>query len=104
MSETTQTAKQRSFSITLLLCFLFGGLGVHRFYTGYILLGVLQLITLGGCGIWYVIDLLALILNKFRDAQGQELKGYNRILSYIIFGILVLFIVFINLITWGLFD
>lgn len=104
MSNEIQPGKQRSFSITLLLCFLFGGLGVHRFYTGYTLIGILQLITFGGLGIWYLIDNMSLILNKFRDSKGQELKGYNKYLSYVIFAFLILIIVFINLITWGLFD
>ncbi len=104
MSNEIQPGKQRSFSITLLLCFLFGGLGVHRFYTGYTLIGILQLITAGGFGIWYLIDLLSLILNKFRDSKGQDLKGYNKYLSYAVFALLILLIVFINLITWGLFD
>ena len=95
---------KHSYPVTLFLCFLLGGLGVHRFYTGYIGLGILQLLTAGGCGIWYLIDLLSLILNKFRDSKGQDLKGYNKYLSYAVFALLILLIVFINLITWGLFD
>ena len=104
MSNEIQPVKQKNFSVTLLLCFLFGGLGVHRFYTGYTLIGILQLITFGGLGIWYLIDNMSLMLNKFRDSKGQELKGYNKYLSYVIFAFLILIIVFINLITWGLFD
>ena len=41
-----------------LLTFFFGVLGVHRFYVGKIGTGVLMLITLGGLGIWFLVDLI----------------------------------------------
>ncbi|MFB2922097.1 TM2 domain-containing protein [Aerosakkonema sp. BLCC-F2] len=40
----------------LLLCFFLGGLGIHRFYVGYVTIGIVQLLTFGGCGIWALID------------------------------------------------
>ena len=46
---------------TLLLCLFLGGIGVHRFYVGKVGTGILQLITLGGCGIWTLIDLIMII-------------------------------------------
>lgn len=55
---------------TLLLCFFLGGFGVHSFYTGKALIGVLQLITLGGCGIWALIDFIMIIVGSYKDAQG----------------------------------
>ena len=60
---------------TLLLCFFLGYLGVHRFYTGNTLYGVLQLITLGGCGIWTLIDLILLITGGYQDEQGKDVKN-----------------------------
>ena len=60
---------------TLLLCILLGGIGAHRFYAGKIGTGILQLLTLGGCGIWYLIDLIMIITGKFTDAQGNEITN-----------------------------
>jgi len=57
--------------VTLLLCFFLGGFGVHRFYVGKMGTGLLMLLTLGGCGIWYMIDLIMIIVGAFKDQQGR---------------------------------
>lgn len=59
---------------TLLLCLFLGGLGVHRFYTGHTGIGIVQLFTLGGCGIWALIDLIMIITGGFKDVRGLPLK------------------------------
>jgi hypothetical protein len=66
-------APGRDWLTALLLCFFLGVFGVHRFYTGHIGLGVVQLLTLGGCGIWALIDFIMIIVGSFRDADGQLL-------------------------------
>jgi hypothetical protein len=58
---------------TLLLCIFLGYLGIHRFYTGHTGIGVVQLLTLGGCGIWALIDLIMIIVGSFKDAKGNNL-------------------------------
>lgn len=47
--------------IAAILCFFLGYLGIHRFYLGYTTIGILQLITAGGCGIWALIDLIRIL-------------------------------------------
>lgn len=58
---------------TLLLCIFLGYWGIHRFYTGHIAIGVVQLLTLGGCGIWYLVDIILIATGSFKDAQGNPL-------------------------------
>jgi TM2 domain-containing membrane protein YozV len=58
---------------TLLLCFFLGWLGVHRFYTGHTGIGVVQLLTLGGCGIWALIDFILIIVGSYKDSNGRTL-------------------------------
>ena len=58
---------------TLLLCFFLGGLGIHSFYTKKTGIGVAQLLTLGGCGIWALVDLIMIITEGYRDGNGNPL-------------------------------
>jgi TM2 domain-containing membrane protein YozV len=41
----------------LIISFLGGYFGLDRFYQGDVTLGVIKLITLGGFGVWYLVDL-----------------------------------------------
>ncbi|MDN5798090.1 MAG: NINE protein, partial [Intrasporangium sp.] len=59
-----------------LLCFFLGPLGVHRFYVGKVGTGILQLLTLGGLGIWALIDFIIIVVGQFRDAQGRLLVNW----------------------------
>ena len=93
MTFDVNIMNRKSFLVSGLLCFFLGAFGVHRFYTGYIGIGIAQLLTLGGCGIWTMIDMFAISLNKYKDAKNQELEDYIPMVGYIIIGIMVFSIV-----------
>lgn len=60
-----------------LLCFFLGCFGAHRFYVGKIGTGILQILTLGGLGIWALIDWIMIIIGAFTDKQGQKLTEWT---------------------------
>src|SRR5215467_2581394 len=66
-------AQQKDWLTTLLLCLFLGWIGVHRFYTGHTVIGVIQLLTAGGCGIWWIVDLIMILTNSYRDSNGFPL-------------------------------
>jgi TM2 domain-containing membrane protein YozV len=63
--------------VALLLCFFLGPLGAHRFYAGKIGTGVVQLLTLGGMGIWALIDLILILCGTFKDADGNPIVNWT---------------------------
>jgi len=60
-----------------LLCLLFGVFGIHRFFVGKIGTGVLMLLTIGGLGIWYVVDVILIILGEFRDSDRRKIVRWT---------------------------
>lgn len=56
--------------IALILCLLVGTLGIHRFYLGYIGIGIIQLLTFGGFGIWTLIDLIRIVIGDLEPKDG----------------------------------
>ena len=57
----------------ILLCFFLGSLGIHRFYLGYTIIGVIQLLTFGGFLIWVIVDLIRLIIGSLKDSEDNDL-------------------------------
>ena len=75
-SETIERkSKDNKWLISLLLCWFLGIFGVHRFYTGHTGIGVVQLLTLGGCGIWTLIDFIIIASGNFEDAEGNPIRN-----------------------------
>ena len=72
---STERVSEKSFVSTLILCLLLGGLGVHRFYVGKVGTGIIMLMTLGGLGIWTLIDLIRIAVQKFTDSDGAVIKA-----------------------------
>ncbi len=62
--------------VALALCFFIGIFGIHRMYLGYIGIGLLQLITFGGLGIWWFIDLIRIIIGDLKPKSGRYIRGF----------------------------
>ncbi len=76
-NDPVTPVSDKGFVPTVLLCFFLGVLGVHRFYVGKIGTGILQLLTLGGLGIWALVDFIIIVTGSFKDKQGRYVKASN---------------------------
>ena len=70
MQQMQQMNSEKDWTVTLILAILLGSIGVDRFYSGSILLGVLKLFTFGGLGLWWLIDLIMLATGSYKDGNG----------------------------------
>lgn len=70
MADTNYSSHSRL--VTLLLCWFFGVFGAHRFYTGKIFTGILMLLTGGGLLVWWIIDLIVILVGSFYDKGGKR--------------------------------
>ena len=73
LNSNSLSSSQQDWLVALLLCFFIGIIGAHRFYVGKIGTGVLMVFTLGGLGIWTFIDLILIIVGKFKNKDGATL-------------------------------
>jgi TM2 domain-containing membrane protein YozV len=70
--DQPSNASDKSRVAALLLCFFVGVFGIHRFYVGKIGTGLLQLVTIGGLGIWTLVDFILIAVGAFTDKQGRK--------------------------------
>lgn len=73
-SQVPGVYSSKEWSTALILSVLLGSLGVDQFYLGNTGLGLGKLFTLGGCGIWALIDLVRIATNSVPDSQGMPLR------------------------------
>ncbi len=73
-TNTMGPVSEKKFVPAVLLCFFLGSLGIHRFYLGKAVTGILMLLTLGGLGIWTIIDFVRLIVGSMKDKNGLPLQ------------------------------
>lgn len=85
LEESGRLDAPKQFIDVLLLSYFLGYLGIHRFYTGYIGIGIAQLLTFGGCGIWSMVDFIAICFNLYKDSEGRPLCKYNRVVGILVF-------------------
>ena len=64
----------KSWAVALPLAVFLGPLGIDRFYLGYVGVGVLKLLTCGGFGLWWLVDVVLLLTNGLPDADGRPLR------------------------------
>lgn len=64
----------RSWLVTLMFSIFLGWFGIDHFYTGHIGTGLLKLLTGGGCGIWWLIDIILVASGRFSDNEGRLVK------------------------------
>ncbi|MCX6804707.1 MAG: Ltp family lipoprotein [Patescibacteria group bacterium] len=99
-SETSQntppvatSGTQKDFMAAAMLSLFLGWFGIDRFYLGYVGSGILKLITFGGCGLWYLIDLILILTGSLKSVDKQDLKDRQKniklalIITAVVFGI-----------------
>jgi TM2 domain-containing membrane protein YozV len=60
-----------------ILCFFFGIFGAHRFYVGKTGTAIFMILTLGGLGIWAVIDFILIVVGAFKDDEGVKITAWT---------------------------
>lgn len=73
VQSVPQTEPRKELIVALILSIFLGSLGVDRFYLGYVGLGILKLLTCGGCGVWWLIDIVLIAARKLPDSSGVPL-------------------------------
>ncbi len=70
-------ASDKSRLVTILLYFFLDGIGIHLFYVGKTGTGIAQILTLGGLGIWALVDLIMIATGSFSDSEGKMIKNWE---------------------------
>jgi hypothetical protein len=74
VSEIPGLFSRKQWMTVLILSIFLGGLGIDRFYLGHTGLGVIKLLTCGGLGLWSLVDVILVALDKLEDSEGLPLS------------------------------
>jgi hypothetical protein len=77
MQQDELFASPKSRTVALLLAVFLGVFGAHRFYVGKTTSAILQIVTLGGLGIWWLADIIMIVTGSFRDDDGRLLSSWE---------------------------
>lgn len=91
----SQIKQPKSFMAAWLLALFLGFFGADRFYLGKTKSAIAKILTAGGFGIWYIIDLIVLLAGKTKDAEGQSLESSKgqRIGALVVTVLITLFVI-----------
>jgi len=73
-SQIPGVFSDKEYIIALLFSIFLGYLGIDRFYMGQVGMGIGKLLTGGGCGVWWLIDIILIATRSSNDSAGRPLK------------------------------
>jgi len=76
VTATGEPISPQSRAAAALLCWFLGVIGIHRFYVGKAGTGVAQIFTLGGLGVWALVDFIMILTGSFRDKEERVLANW----------------------------
>ncbi|MFN8126834.1 MAG: TM2 domain-containing protein [Candidatus Nanopelagicales bacterium] len=76
VNEYGQPVSPKSRLAAALLAWFLGIFGIHRFYVGKVGTGIAMIFTLGGLGIWVLVDFIMILVGSFRDKEGLVLNNW----------------------------
>ena len=74
MNETVNISEKRILPTFLLFIVLSWPFGAHRFFLRRYASAILFIITIGGCGIWWIIDFILTVTGSMKDDEGKPVK------------------------------
>lgn len=100
----SEQGEGRHFLAVFFLSFMWGAFGADRFYLGKIGTGILKLVTLGGLGVWVIVDLALVMSGAMRDKQGRSMLEFQRYKKFAVRTVIIFAVVLgvTTLLTGGL--
>ncbi len=73
--EGQESPKSRLYA--LLFCIFLGWAGIHRFYVNKMGTGIAMVLTGGGFGLWWFVDIVLISLGTFKDKENLPLTTWK---------------------------